>query len=139
MASGKDWLPEWTHSDNFEIPTRIPEKPSKTRFLPKPLPPPRNAITEALELKEVLANDAVNRSQLADRLGVSRARVTQLLGLLGLPPDVVEDLRSLSNEAELRFFTERRVREILRLRGHDRRRKEYMKLKKGLAKAAPRA
>ena len=96
-------------------------------------------LREALELQKVLENDAVNMSQLADRLGVSRARVTQLLGLLGLPPDVVEDLRSLSNEAELRFFTERRLREILRLRGHDRQHKAYMKLKKGLAKAAPRA
>lgn len=119
------------------MPTKIPEKPKKIALSQNLLPPPRNAIREALELQEVLANDAVNRSQLAGRLGLSRARVTQLLGLLALPPDVVEDLRGAENEVQIRFFTERRLRKILCLKGTDRRRKEYIKLKNRLGKANP--
>lgn len=55
-----------------------------------------------------------NRAELARRLGVSRARVTQIMSLLKLPAEIQEQILRLP-EKEQRYFTERKLREIVRL------------------------
>ena len=42
-----------------------------------------------MELRDRMAAEGINRAELARRLGVSRARVTQWLDLLELPEEVL--------------------------------------------------
>lgn len=55
-----------------------------------------------------------SRAELARRMGVSRARITQMLSLLKLPAEIQEQILRLP-EKEQRYFTERKLRQIIRL------------------------
>ena len=54
----------------------------------------------------------VSKNQVAERFGVSRARVCQLLNLLELHPQIIQQLRSIDNIDEHNFFTEHRLRKL---------------------------
>ena len=54
-------------------------------------------------------------SALARHLKVSRARVTQILNLLKLLPEVIEVVSSLGDPLKSPFVTERRLRSLLSL------------------------
>ena len=56
-----------------------------------------------------------SRADLARKLGVSRARVTQILGLLALAPEVVQALVALGDPLPKPVVTERSLRSILQL------------------------
>lgn len=45
----------------------------------------------------MLSEEHLSRAELACKLGVSRARVTQVLGLLRLAPDVLETVEALGD------------------------------------------
>jgi DNA-binding transcriptional regulator LsrR (DeoR family) len=51
-----------------------------------------------------------NQSELARKLGISRARVTQILDLLKLDSLIVEELEKLDDPLESRIVTERMLR-----------------------------
>jgi hypothetical protein len=71
----------------------------------------------AIEFQELLNKKLVdNRSQLAKRYDMSRARVTQLLNLLELAPEIQEHLLLLEDKKSVREFSERRLRSLLRLK-----------------------
>jgi hypothetical protein len=123
------WLPAWTQDDKFEITGTLPPKRGRQGLTPRASDPPRNVIIEVLKLQELLDNQVVNQSQLADQMNLTRARVCQILALLRLPQDVVEDIRSLTDAHAIRFFTERRLRDIIKLKEPDRQRKAYQTLK----------
>ena len=53
-----------------------------------------------------------SRAELARRLGISRARVSQVLGVLDLAPDVLEPLEHESGPG---IVSERSLRELRRL------------------------
>ena len=55
------------------------------------------------------------RAEVAAIFRVSRPRVTQLLNLLRLPGPVVSFLSDCDDPSLLRYFTERRLRELIRL------------------------
>ena len=46
-----------------------------------------NPIVKAKEYQEVLEKEGIGQAELANRLGVSRVRVSQMLNLLKLPKD----------------------------------------------------
>jgi hypothetical protein len=50
----------------------------------------------------------------AKHMGVSRARVCQMLNLLKLPDDIIEYIHDLENPESLLPVTERRLRTVLR-------------------------
>jgi ParB-like chromosome segregation protein Spo0J len=56
-----------------------------------------------------------NRARLADRLGVSRARVTQLLALLDLDPAVLDAVASMGTSRPAIRVSERDLRSLQRL------------------------
>ena len=59
--------------------------------------------------------DCATRAELARKLGMTRARVTQILGLLELTPDVVEVLAALGDPLPKPILTERGLRSLLSL------------------------
>ena len=71
---------------------------------PSPL---EQALTYARVLNEP---SVVSQSQVAQRFGVSRARVSQVLNLLDLDAAILDQLMSIKDVEEHNFFTERRLR-----------------------------
>jgi len=110
------WLPDLDECENFtEIilfslprPLIAPRRP----FPRKPKPAARSAIDVALEFQRLLDDGLVNsRAEIAERFGISRARVTQVLSLLKLPPKLLDLLAESGNSR----YSERRLRGVLAL------------------------
>ena len=57
-----------------------------------------------------------NRSELAKRYGLSRARVTQIMNLLDLAPEIQEHLLKLQDRKSVRALSEHRLRRLTQLR-----------------------
>jgi len=71
----------------------------------------RNPIYLAKDYKQVIANgQAKNQPELARKLGISRARVTQILNLLNLDSFVIQELEKLGDPLKSKIITERMVR-----------------------------
>jgi len=96
---------------------------------PKPLKPKatrlyRNPIFVAQEWERVLGNgDCSSLADLARKLKVSRARVTQVLRILRLTPEVLNALVALGDPLPTPIVTERRLRPIVNLPAEEQRRK----------------
>ena len=74
----------------------------------------RNPIAVAQEWQRMLsAGECATRADLARKLGRSRARVTQVLGLLELTPEVVEALAALGDPLSRPIVIERGLRSFL--------------------------
>jgi ParB-like chromosome segregation protein Spo0J len=85
------------------------EKPQR----PKPRQPRayRNPIILAREWQQALASgNHGSRADLARQQGISRARVTQVLQLLNLVPDVLNAIAALGDPLCARSITERTLR-----------------------------
>lgn len=95
-------------------PKRLPHK--KLQRSDAPRKPRPNPLLLALSMQNLLESGVVNtRAELAGRMGVSRARITQIMNLLRLPAEIREEILRLPEE-EHHWFTERKLRGILRLR-----------------------
>jgi ParB/RepB/Spo0J family partition protein len=90
----------------------------------------QHSLLKALEFQNLLDTKVVNnQADLAKRYGVSRARVTQHLNLLKLPDEIIDFLKeNKDQESILRYFTERRLRDLTQLKGDERRMKEFRKM-----------
>jgi hypothetical protein len=55
------------------------------------------------------------QADLAREMGVSRVRVTQVMNLLRLSPEVQERLLRLEDQKAIRFFSERRLRPLVQI------------------------
>jgi hypothetical protein len=76
----------------------------------------RNPICLAQEWQKALDNNEyASLAALARALRISRARVTQVLNLLKLSPEVVDMVASLGDPIKSRIITEKRLRPILAL------------------------
>ncbi|MCL4544998.1 MAG: hypothetical protein M1118_10450, partial [Chloroflexi bacterium] len=76
----------------------------------------RNPIALAQEWQGMLsARECASQADLARQLGVSRARVTQVLGLLELAPEVLEAIVGLGDPLSTPVVTERSLRPLLKL------------------------
>ena len=62
-----------------------------------------------------MSNTALNRATLARREGLSRARVTQIMHLLELPPEIQDQLLQLSDDRCSSVFTERKLQSLVHL------------------------
>jgi ParB-like chromosome segregation protein Spo0J len=77
-----------------------------------------NPVQTALEWKRMLAEDGtLTKAKIAGNMGISRARVTQIMNLLTLPEEVLNHVAPLTDRRELRVFTERHLRQILAIQG----------------------
>jgi len=98
---------EGTEPPAFFEPPRAPNRSSK---------PHRNPIVVAQEWQRTLdSGECASRADLARKLGVTRARVTQVLGLLELTPEAVEGLVALGDPLPKPIVTEHGLRSILKL------------------------
>jgi hypothetical protein len=76
----------------------------------------RNPIALAQEWQGMLEKgDCVSRADLARKLGVTRARVTQVLGLLDPTPHVLEAVIGLGDALSDPIIRERSLRPLLKL------------------------
>ena len=91
---------------------------------------PLEALRKPEQYQKLLQQKVVrNKSELAQREGVSSARITQFLNLLSLAPEIKECLANLSDQQQIKFFTERRLRKIATLKNHEKQLKRFQQLK----------
>ena len=87
----------------------------------RPLAEPEHVYTspllEAKRYASILQHDPVVKTQadLAREMGVSRVRITQVMSLLRLAPEVQEQLLRLEDQRAIRFFRERRLRPLTQI------------------------
>ena len=87
-------------------------KPEKTR----PKRTYRNPVFLAREWEKMLRSGKyASQTALARKIGVSRVRVTQVLNLLRLAPEVLERIASLGDLLTSPIVTERRLRPLVNL------------------------
>lgn len=83
-----------------EKPLREPKTPRVTELLRK-----------AMEWRRQLdAGEVRNQADIARREGITRARVTQVMGMLGLPPQIREQILSMPDSLRRPQFSERMLR-----------------------------
>lgn len=73
----------------------------------------RNPIIQAKEMKLEMELNDLSRADLARKLGISRARVTQILNLLKLPEELINEIEAMADYWGRRLATEKSLRKIL--------------------------
>ena len=75
----------------------------------------RNPIFLARQWQKDLAEGKYDsRADLSRNLGISRARVTQILNLLKLPEDIIEKVSAIGDNLPKQVVTERKLRLLLK-------------------------
>lgn len=86
-------------------PQKIPQTPRVTELLRK-----------AMEWQKLLdSGDVSSQADIARREGLSRARVTQIMDLLNLTPDIQKYILSMPEAIRRSVVTERSLRPIIKL------------------------
>lgn len=86
----------------------------------KPVVVKPSPIETALEYAKVYAEPSiVSKLQVAQRFGVTRARVCQMMNLLNLDKRIIEYLLNIKDTKEKNYWTERRLRKIATVKGVD--------------------
>ena len=70
----------------------------------------RNPIIQAKEMQLEMEYHNQTKAQLARKLNISRARVTQMLNLLKLPDEMIREVEEMGDNWERRLVTERILR-----------------------------
>jgi len=100
----------------FRIVFRLqPAVRHSTTFRRTPRKVYRNPVILAQEWRRALESGEVcSRAELARTLGLSRARITQVLGLLRLSPKVLREIKALGDPLDYLIMTERQLRPVVR-------------------------
>jgi hypothetical protein len=78
-----------------------------------------NWYQKALKYQQMLHSGIVkSKAELARKEGLSRARVTQILNLMNLAPEIRNYLNFTADQNDLKILTERRLREIVKITNH---------------------
>jgi cell division inhibitor SulA len=112
------WLPSGACSKNFESEFVLDLDAFRKRKRPRELklPPVVGHLRLGERFQTLLdANEAPSRAWLARQHGLTRARVTQLMSLLQLHPDILGFVRSLPAGPPERSITEKQLRELVKL------------------------
>ena len=70
----------------------------------------RNPVIQAKESALEMELEDLSKADLARKLGISRARVTQMLNLLKLPEELIREVEEMGDYWERRLVTERMLR-----------------------------
>ena len=70
----------------------------------------RNPVIQAREIHLILESENLNQADLARKLGLSRARVTQMLNLLKLPEALIQEIENMGDYWDRQLITERQLR-----------------------------
>ena len=116
--------PDWSKGRTFRVVFRFRQAAARPRTATrKPAKVYRNPIFLAREWQQALDKNKVSsRAELARKLGVSRARVTQVLRLLELSPKVLCMVRALGDPLDYLIMTERQLRPVVRCKFRDQKR-----------------
>ena len=72
----------------------------------------RNPIILAREMTLMMEMEELSRADPARKLGLSRARVTQMLNLLGLPEMLISEIEEMGDNWSRQLVTERKLRRL---------------------------
>jgi hypothetical protein len=100
-------------SDSFQYKSKSLKTNPSSR-VKKKSPPGPYPLHIAEKFQKQLEVGSVNKAELARRYGMSRTRVTQIMNLLKLSPEIREEILNLPDKKKS-FFTEIRLRKIVRL------------------------
>ena len=103
------------------------------QWTPPPIVPERiytSPLLEARRYANILQSDPFVKTQadLARELGVSRVRITQVMSLLRLAPEIQDQLLRLTDQPAIRFFSENRLRPLTQIDDQARQLEEFQKL-----------
>ena len=103
------------------------------QWTPPPVVPERvytSPLLEAWRYANILQSDPFVKTQadLARELGVSRVRITQVMSLLRLAPEIQAQLLRLTDQQAIRFFSENRLRPLTQIADPARQLEEFRKL-----------
>jgi hypothetical protein len=102
------------------------KKPNSSTFTKKSK---INIFHKAKEYSKLLEQGVVNsKAQLAKKEGITRARITQILNLLKLAPEIQSYLLSLT-DAQAEYFTEKKLRPITQIKDHKTQLKKFHRAK----------
>ena len=103
--------PDWNIDRTFIIVFYFPQELKKANKIKHTY---RNPIYLAKEYKEMIDSGEVkNQAELARIKGISRARVTQILNLLKLKPQIIQELKKLGDPLQERIISERMLRSYI--------------------------
>lgn len=87
-------------------------------------------LLEAKRYDHIIKSDHFVKTQadLAKEMGVSRVRITQVMNLLKLVPDIQECLLCLEDQKTIRFFSERRLRPLVQIEDPKLQAREFQKM-----------
>jgi hypothetical protein len=87
-------------------------------------------LLEAKRYAGILKNDPFvkNQADLAREMGVSRVRITQVMNLLRLTPDVQAQLLRIEDPKAIRFFSEHRLRPLVQIEDSKWQVREFQKM-----------
>ena len=102
-------------------------------WTPPPVMPERvytSPLLEARRYAGILQRDPFVKTQadLAREMGVSRVRITQVMSLLRLAPEIQDQLLRLTNQRAIRFFSENRLRPLTQIDDSARQLEAFQKL-----------
>jgi hypothetical protein len=108
---------------------------AKARNRKPPKAPQTPKVVELLRTaqewrRQIDAGDVTNQAEIARREGITRARVTQVMSLLRLAPEIQEHILSLPEMRRRPAITERALRPIVNLEVPDKQRSAFSNLKK---------
>jgi hypothetical protein len=94
----------------------------------KPKPPRKPKTPRVIELlqmamewqRQLEAGEVMTQAAIAQREGITRARVTQIMALLRLAPEIQKHILGMPDAVGRPAISERRLRTITRLDGRDR-------------------
>jgi hypothetical protein len=98
---------------------------------PREPKPPRvvELLGKAIEWQGLIeSGDVANQVAIARREGITRARVTQVMGLLRLAPEIQQHILSMPNVVRRPAITERALRPIAQIQNTGEQMDEYRKL-----------
>ena len=103
------------------------------QWTPPPVVPERVYISPLLEARRyaaILERDPFVKTQadLAREMGVSRVRITQVMSLLRLAPEIQDQLLRLADQRAIRFFSENRLRPLTQIEDSARQLAEFKNL-----------
>ncbi len=123
------WLPVPAICENWTSSFLFLNKLKKEKDLQEGDELALHPIHVAVEFQKLLDEGLVNsRSELARRYQMSRARVTQLMDLLDLAPEIREQLLQLETRKSVRRLSERRLRPLIHLRSPSAQIHQFQKL-----------
>ena len=115
LASVGIWLPGLAGSKNFEsefiLDLDAYQKRKRIKVLKLPPVVRHLQLAESFRIK-LEAGEVPTRAALARQYGLTRARVTQLMRLLLLHPNILEYVRNLSPGTPERLVTEKKLRAL---------------------------